>query len=129
MVQSSTPAQEKVIIKNVEYEVCECCGKPKRGTGKSLGAVSFWVVKNYVKSGRIVNFVDQWRKLCMACGFEHVATIIAWQTEDKGTNYDLDGGKQKKVVRRASFFRILHIKKYPHLAIDSEIVLVMRKHL
>ncbi len=129
MVQSSAPTREKVIIKNVEYEVCECCNKPKRGTGKSLGAVSMWVVKNYVKSGRIVNFVDQWRILCEACGFEHIETIIAWQTEDKGTNYDLDGGKKKRTIKRASFFRILYEKKHPENSIDAEIVLVVRKHL
>lgn len=92
------------------------------------GAYSFWVVKMYVKNSKLVDFPGQWLKLCEVCGFEHVETIIAWQTEDKGTNYDLDGGKQKKVVRRQSFFRLLHIKNHPELAIDSEIVLVMRKH-
>ena len=90
-------------------------------------AVSFWVVKNYVKSGRIINFVDQWRILCESCGFEHIETIIAWQTEDKGTNYDLDGGKQKKIVKRKSFFRLIFEKKFPELSIDAEVVLVMRK--
>jgi len=92
-------------------------------------AVSFWVCKNYVKSGRIVDFVSQWLRLCEVCGFEHIETIIAWQTEDKGTNFDFEGEKQKKVVRRQSFFRLLHIKNHPELAIDCEIVLVMRKHL
>ncbi len=93
------------------------------------GAYSFWVLKAYIKNGKIVDFPGQWLRLCEVCGFEHVETIIAWQTEDKGTNYDLDGGEKKKVVRRQSFFRLLHIKNHPELAIDSEIVLVMRKHL
>jgi len=91
------------------------------------GAYSFWVVKMYVKGGAIVDFPGQWLKLCEVCGFEHVETIIAWQTEDKGTNFDFEGEKQTKVVRRQSFFRLLHIKNHPELAIDSEIVLVLRK--
>jgi len=91
------------------------------------GAYSFWVVKMYVKGGKLVDFPGQWLKLCEVCGFEHIETIIAWQTEDKGTNFDFEGEKQKKVVRRQSFFRLLHIKNHPELAIDSEIVLVMRK--
>jgi len=91
------------------------------------GAYSFWVVKMYVKAGRIVDFPGQWLRLCEVCGFEHIETIIAWQTEDKGTNFDFEGEKQTKVVRRQSFFRLLHIKNHPELAIDSEIVLVLRK--
>jgi DNA modification methylase len=92
------------------------------------GAYSFWVVKRFVKAGVVVEFDLQWLKLCEVCGFEHIETIIAWQTEDKGTNYDFEGEKQKKVVRRQSFFRLLHIKKHPELAIDCEIILVMRKN-
>ncbi len=91
------------------------------------GAYSFWVVKRFVKAGKVVDFPGQWQQLCEVCGFEHVETIIAWQTEDKGTNYDLDGGKQKKIVKRKSFFRLIFEKKFPELSIDAEVVLVMRK--
>jgi len=91
------------------------------------GAYSFWVVKMYVKGGKLIDFPGQWLKLCEVCGFEHIETIIAWQTEDKGTNFDFEGKRQTKVVRRQSFFRLLHIKNHPELAIDSEIVLVLRK--
>jgi hypothetical protein len=86
-----------------------------------------WVVKNYVKSGRIVDFVDQWRMLCEACGFEHIETIIAWQVEHKPGQYDTDGELKSKIIRRQSFFRILAIKNNPETAIDYECVLVMRK--
>ena len=125
MVQTESP--RKIIIKNVEYEVCECCNKPKRGSGKSLGGVAFFVCKAYIKSGRVIDFPDMWKRLCEACGFEHVETIHAWQTEDKGTNFDFEGEAKKKVISRKSFFRQIYEKKYPENSIDFETVLILRK--
>ena len=91
------------------------------------GGYTFWVVKRYIKAGKVIDFPDMWKRLCEVCGFEHVETIHAWQTEDKGTNFDFEGEKQTKTIKRASFFRLLYEKKYPENAIDFEVVLVLRK--
>ena len=91
------------------------------------GGYTFWVVKRYIKAGKIVEFDNMRLRLCQVCGFQHVETIYAWQTEDKGTQVNLEGEAEKKIVRRQSFFRLLYTKKYPENAIDYEVVLVLRK--
>lgn len=91
------------------------------------GAVAIWTLKSFVRNKKIVDFPGQWKQLGEACGFETIAWIRAWQVEDQGTQFDLSGEAHKKEVHRISFFRRLHIQKYPHLAIEHEIVLVQRK--
>lgn len=60
--------------------------------------------------------------------YEH-AIEQGWLTEDRGAQYKLNGDLDKRQVKRCSFFRRLHERKYPHLAIDYEIVLCMEKKL
>ena len=91
------------------------------------GGYTFWVVKRYIKAGKVIDFPDMWKRLCEVCGFEHVETIHAWQTEDKGTNFDFEGEAKKKVISRKSFFRQIYEKKYPENSIDFETVLILRK--
>ncbi|MFH1602375.1 MAG: hypothetical protein ABIH03_00525 [Pseudomonadota bacterium] len=90
------------------------------------GGHAVWVVKNFVRAGRIVDFVGDWRRLCEACGFEFVEEIHASLVKEK-SHPGLFGEPVVKKKFRASFFRRLHQKKYPHLAIDYEVVLVLRK--
>jgi hypothetical protein len=92
----------------------------------SPGAHAVWVVKSYVKGGKIVDFPHQWQALCEACGFvtvhEHHASLV----EDRGTQGTLDGGSVTKTVARKSFFRRLaEAKGSPR--IDYETVLCTRK--
>ena len=92
-----------------------------------VGGYGFWVVKSYIKLSQIVPFPDMWCKLVEVCGFEHIETIYAWQTEDKGTQVDLAGEAKKKVIKHKSFFRIIYERNNPENAIDFEVVLVLRK--
>lgn len=91
------------------------------------GAVAVWVCKRFVRNKAIVDFSAQWAELCEACGFETVEWIRAWLVEDKGAQWRLDGELEKREIKRISFFRRLHTQKYPHLSIDWEDVIVMRK--
>lgn len=91
------------------------------------GARAIWVVKNYVKAGREVQFSEQWRLLCEACGFETVEVIRAMLVKKNGAQAGFDGEMVNKDVARKSFFRRLHEKRRPDLAIDWETVLITRK--
>lgn len=91
------------------------------------GGVAIFVLKAFVRNKAIVDFPDQWRRMCEACGFETLEWIRAWLVEDRGAQWALDGELVKKRVEWKSFFKRLHEKKYPELSIDYEVVLVMRK--
>lgn len=90
------------------------------------GGCAVWIVKNFVRNGAIVDFCGDWLKLCLSCGFRHVETIhaslVKLHVEDS-----LFGGKEVKTTARKSFFRRLHERKRPDLAIDYEVVLVLEK--
>jgi hypothetical protein len=88
---------------------------------------SAWVCKRFVRDHEIVDFSRQWAELCEAVGFETVEWIRAWLVEDRGAQYRLDGELEEREVRRMSFFRRLHVQKYPHLSIDWEDVIIVRK--
>ena len=87
---------------------------------------AIWVTKRLVRDKRIVDFTAQWAALFEAVGYRllhnHKAMLAQEWKED--TLFD---GEVKKEKRRESFFRRLHRGKYPHLAIDYEDVLCMRK--
>lgn len=127
MLQQKVSAKETVIIKNIEYEVCECCGKPKRGTGKTVGGTAFFICKDFVRAKKIVPFCEQWMKLCESCGFETTHWIRAWQVKELGTQLALDGNHKTKKIERKSFFRRLAEKNNPSVRIDYEVIIVMRK--
>jgi len=91
------------------------------------GGVAIWVLKAFVRNKAIVDFPGQWQRMCESCGFETVEIIHALLTEDRGAQYALDGELHEKTIKRASFFRRLHERKYPHLAIDHEVVLCQHK--
>ena len=127
-MEAKTP-RGTTIIKGIEYDLCPCCGKPKRGTGRSAGAVAAFVVKSYVRSGKIVDFPLQWKTLCESVGFETIEEIHAHLVEHRGTQHTLEGGTVEKNVKRSSFFRRLYEAKHPENAIDWETVYLMRKPL
>jgi len=91
------------------------------------GAVAVWVVKRFVRDKQIVDFPDQWRRMCESAGFVTVEWIRAWVVEEHGEQMDLFGNSHTRGVERKSFFRRLYESKYPENSIDWEDVLIMRK--
>lgn len=89
--------------------------------------IAVWVVKGYISKGKLVNFPAQWRQLCQAHGFELLEEIHASRIEAHGVQTELFGDDTVEETARMSFFRRLHTKKYPHLAIRHETVLILRK--
>mgnify|MGYP001577335400 CR=1 FL=1 len=75
------------------------------------GGHAVWVVKDFVRKGKIVPFSDQWRQLCEAVGFRTLHEHRALLTEDYGTQRTTDNGDQHRRVKRASFFRRLAERK------------------
>lgn len=86
-----------------------------------------FVVKSFVRSGKIVDFPGQWRQLCESVGFvtlhEHRASLV----KENGTQLAVDGNHKVKRTERKSFFRRLHEKKHPGTEIDFEVVFCMEK--
>lgn len=111
LVQEKRKSGMKAIVQGIEYEICECCGKPKRGTGKSLGGIAIWVLKDFIRAKKRIDFTGQWQSLCESCGFETIEIIRAWLVEERGTQYDLKGEAHTKIVERKSFFRRLYENK------------------
>ncbi len=111
-------------IKNVVYEVCSCCGKPKRGTGKALGGIAIFVVKSFVRKGKIVDFPGDWQRLCESVGFKTVCIHQAMLVKET-KHQTLFGDTEVKRKERKSFFRRLaESKGSPR--IDFEVVLCMQ---
>ncbi len=110
------------IIKHVEYDLCPCCGKAKRGTGKTRPGVAIFVVKSFVRKGCIVDFPGDWRRLCESVGFrmvcEHHAMLVK-----KTTHAGLFGTITEKKERKSFFRRLAESKGSP--AIDYEVILCM----
>lgn len=90
-------------------------------------SVAVFVTKNYIKSGKEVDFTGNWQQLCISCGFEIVEEIQAMVVKNLGTQLSYDGDDKEIVVERKSFFRRLHEKKRPDLKIDWETVTIFRK--
>ncbi len=91
------------------------------------GGVAIWVVKSFVRKGKLVDFPGDWRRLCEAVGFEtiheHHASLVKEDVKDS-----LFGGTITKRKSKKSFFRRLcESKGSPE--INWETVLCMRKTL
>ena len=117
--------RKKVIIKNIEYEVCECCGKPISGTGKSLGGVAIFVLKAFVRNKKIVDFPNDWRRLCESLGFETVCEHHASLVKEMKHNDLFEGEVTKRKERKSFFRRMAESKGSPR--IDYEVVLCAKK--
>lgn len=91
------------------------------------GGHACWVVKAFVRNKRVVDFPDQWRRLCESVGFRTLHLHRAWLVEVNGYQERLDGGEADRVgVERKSFFRRLSERRGSP-RIDFEIVLCMEK--
>lgn len=89
-------------------------------------APAVWVVKSFVRNKKRVDFPNQWRELCEACGFEVVHWHRAHLIEHRGSQFDLFGDLHENKVERKSFFRRLAERKGSP-RIDWEVVLCTRK--
>jgi DNA modification methylase len=90
------------------------------------GGHSIWVLKDYVKDGKIVPFSSNWQKLCEFVGFETLHIHRAMQVETVSTSHTLDGEKIEKTKSRLSFFRKLcEARGSPE--IHNEVILCCRK--
>ena len=110
----------------------DACAKVYTGLFNVLqpGGVSAIVVKSFVRDRKIVDLPEQTSELVSALGFEIVEKAYAHLKEDRHKGYDLFTGEEiveKKA--RMSFFRRIHERKNPELAIDYEVVLFARKPL
>ena len=89
------------------------------------GGIAVFVLKDFVRAGKRVDFSDQWRRAAEACGFVTVEWIRASLIKED-RHPGLFGEDVVKTTKRASFFRRLaEAKGSP--AIDWESVIITRK--
>ena len=91
------------------------------------GGHAIWVLKMFVRSGRLVDFPGQWEALCQSVGFRTVCKHRAWMNKNTGIMQStLDGDEVSMAKWYKSFFRILcESKGSPR--IDWELILCMVK--
>ena len=91
------------------------------------GGHAIWVLKMFVRSGRLVDFPGQWEALCQSVGFRTVCKHRAWLNKNTGIMQStLDGDEVSMAKWYKSFFRILcESKGSPR--IDWELILCMEK--
>ena len=92
------------------------------------GGHAVWVVKDYVRAGKVVPFADNWIRLCESVGFRLVCRHRALFISGSGEQRDAFGKHKKLVKARKSFFRRLAESKGSP-AIDWETVACMEKPL
>lgn len=91
------------------------------------GGHAVWVVKKFIRNKNIVDFDQDWRKLCEHCGFETLTEVHAMFTKDLGTHTDLIQQEDVTIKKeRKSFFRRLAERKGSP-RIDYETIYIMRK--
>lgn len=71
----------------------------------SDGGHAVWVVKDFVKGGKIAPFADQWRQLCEAVGFVTLHEHHALFARQSGISKTLEGRDIKNQKTSKSFFR------------------------
>lgn len=74
------------------------------------GGHAIWVVKDFLRNGRRVEFCEQWRLLCETVGFKTTCTHRAMLVTEITGQQTLAGKIEKKVIKRSSFFRKLSEK-------------------
>lgn len=90
------------------------------------GGHAIWVVKDYVKGGRVIPFSDRWRQLCEAAGFETLHEHHAMLVHSHGKQISLEGEVIERTTESKSFFRRL-AEKRGSPRIDYETVYCMIK--
>ncbi len=89
------------------------------------GGHAIWVVKSFVRKGKIVDFPGDWLRLCESVGFKTICVHHAMLVKET-SHQTLFGDTETKRKERKSFFRRLaESKGSPR--IDFEVVLCMTK--
>ena len=89
------------------------------------GGHAIWVVKSFVRKGKIVDFPGDWQRLCESVGFKTVCIHHAMLVKET-SHKTLFGHTETKRKERKSFFRRLaESKGSPR--IDYEVVLCMER--
>lgn len=91
------------------------------------GGTAVWIVKAYVKDKKLVDFPNDWRRLCEAVGFRTELEVRAMLVREEAVP-DLFDGPQVRRRERKSFFRRLAERKGSP-PIDYEVVWFMRKEV
>ena len=116
-----------LLIRGIRYNVCPRCGKPISGTGRSMGGVAIFVLKAFVRAGKIVDFPDQWLALCEQVGFRLVCRHRAMLVKYRRKRIDLFGDEHVEQKKRSSLFRHLQEIKaaarvfWPSLSEDAQV--------
>ena len=71
------------------------------------GGHAIFVCKNFVRKGEIVQFSQQWARLCEAVGFELICWHYALLSRSGGVQVLIDGTEHEKIIWHKSFFRRL----------------------
>lgn len=74
------------------------------------GGHAIWVVKDFLRNGKRVEFCEQWRLLCEMIGFKTICTHRAMLVTEITGQQTLAGKIEKKFIKRSSFFRKLSEK-------------------
>lgn len=91
-----------------------------------VGGMTAWIVKDYVKKGKRVEFCSNWCKLLEAVGFRVMQRVRCWLVKEE-THAGLFGSVTKRTERK-SFFRRLHERKPGAVKIDwEEVVFAVRE--
>ena len=91
-----------------------------------VGSMAVWILKGFIRDGKLVDFPAQWRALCEAAGFVTLHEHHALLTTDHGTQLAHDGNHKHKRTERKSFFcRLAEKKGAP--PIDYETIYCMQK--
>lgn len=88
------------------------------------GGHAIWVVKAFVRKGKIVDFPGDWRRLCESVGFKTVCVHHAMLVKEEHHN-GLFGTITEKKERKSFFRRLAERKGAPR--IDYEVVLCTEK--
>lgn len=91
------------------------------------GGVAAFMVGDYARDGRRVEFSAQWLAACQGAGFTPLLWARVWKAEDHGSQLDVFGGQTPRGRSRVSFWRREANRRQPESAIENEDVLfVMR---
>lgn len=89
-------------------------------------AHAVWVVKGYIKGGKLIDFPHQWQAVCESAGFVTLHEHHAMLTKHNGTSRTLTGEEIEHIKSSKSFFRRL-AEKNGAPEINWETVLCMEK--
>lgn len=90
------------------------------------GGVAIYVLRDFVRKGKVVPFCDQWLALGKACGFVPLEYIRSWLVRTVSADTDLLGDLRVKTVQNKAMFRTL-AERNGSPPIDFDVILVLRK--